>query len=116
MCVGTIPSAEDPIAAVLDFEGAAVADYERLSHRLHASCRHRRLQGCLYHWMKHYPEGFRVIEFWRGRESFERFLVDEFQPLLAELGLGEPLLTIESMPAQTIAEAEGLEPDCDDQP
>ena len=102
MSAGTIHASAHPIAAVLDFEGVAMADYERLSERLNPSCRHRRLQGCLFHWMKQYPGGFRVIEFWTGRDLFEWFLDNEFRPLLRELGLVEPHLTIEAVPEDAV--------------
>lgn len=106
MCTGTIHTMTDPVAAILDFEGASAADYARLTQRWNPHRPHRRLQGCVYHWIRHYPEGFRVIEFWRGRALFERFLSEELLPLLSELALEPPLLTIESVPADAIDEAD----------
>jgi hypothetical protein len=98
--------ANGPIAAILDFAGADAADYRRLSDRLHPDSKQRRLQGCLYHWMRAYPDGFRVIEFWTGRELFERFLDREFQPLLRELGLVDPVLVIEAVPEDMLFDDE----------
>ncbi|GAA3613010.1 hypothetical protein [Microlunatus ginsengisoli] len=111
MPTGSTDTASGPIAAILDFEGAADEDYRRLSDRMHAACRSRRLKGCLFHWVKSYPDGFRVIEFWSGRDPFEWFLVHEFRPLLAELGLVEPLLTIEPVPEDAVF---GTDDDFDD--
>jgi hypothetical protein len=102
MAAGTIHTTADPIAAILDFEGGSADDYERLSDRMRPTCRNRRLQGCLYHWMKYYPDGFRVIEFWRGRDLFDRFLIEELRPVVRELGLVEPRLTIESVPPDAL--------------
>ena len=113
MSAGTIHATAHPIAAVLDFEGVAMADYERLSERLNPSCRHRRLQGCLFHWMKQYPGGFRVIEFWTGRDPFEWFLENEFRPLLRELGLVEPHLTIEAVPEDAIFGIDDMDDEVD---
>jgi hypothetical protein len=111
MSTGTIHATAHPIAAVLDFDGVAMDDYQRLCERLNPTRRHRRLQGCLFHWVKSYPEGFRVIEFWSGRELFDWFLDNEFRPLLRELGLVEPHLTIESVPEDAIF---GIEDETED--
>jgi hypothetical protein len=102
MATGTMHTTADPIAAILDFEGSSADDYERLSERMRPNCRHRRLQGCIYHWMKHYPDGFRLIQFWLGRDGFERFLIDELRPVVRELGLVEPRLTIEAVPPDAL--------------
>ncbi len=117
MSTGTIHATAHPIAAVLDFEGAAMEDYQRLSERLSPTYRHRRLQGCLFHWVKSYPEGFRVIEFWSGRDLFDWFLDHEFRPLLRELGLVDPRMTIEPVPEDAIFgtdETDGDETDADE--
>jgi hypothetical protein len=110
MSVGPMDEASGPIAAILDFAGADATDYRRLSDRLHTGSRRHRLQGCLYHWMRSYPDGFRVIEFWMGREPFERFLDHEFRPLIRELGMIEPVLSIEAVPEDVLFDDKQVDP------
>lgn len=105
MSSGTIDTAPGPIAAILDFPGATPGDRQRLSDALGPDRPQRRLQGCLYHWLKQYPDGFRVIEFWRRQDLFEQFWDAELRPLLRELGVSEPHVTIERLPPQVLDEA-----------
>jgi hypothetical protein len=90
-----------PIAAILDFAGATPSDQQRLADNLMSEPR-RRLNGCLFHWLKPYPDGFRVIEFWRCQDLFDRFWNGELKPLLDHLGVGEPYVRIEQVPEDVL--------------
>jgi hypothetical protein len=82
-----------PIAVVIDFLNTSCADYDRLIEKMGLFPGATGLPGCLFHWARSTPDGLRITEVWRNRESFEIYLTEKLVPAVADLGLSEPEIT-----------------------
>ena len=80
----------DPVAVVLDFVGSTLGDYDHVIDGMDLAPRGQGLPGCLFHWVRSTPDGIRVSEVWRNRETFEFFLGEELLPVLGYLRLADP--------------------------
>jgi hypothetical protein len=80
----------EPIAAVIDLINTSCADYDRLIDKLGLSPRGTGVPGCFFHWARSTPDGLRIMEVWRNRESFEIYLTERLAPGIADIGLPEP--------------------------
>jgi len=77
------------VAVQLDFNGATLEHYDRINEAIGRlpggpASRHE-----LFHWVTDTGDGFRVVDVWETRESFDRFLHERLEPAFAELGLGQ---------------------------
>jgi hypothetical protein len=87
-------SALSPIAAVIDFVNTSCAQYDGLIEKMGLSPRGSGLPGCLFHWARSTPDGLRIMEVWRNRDSFEPYLAQVMRPAIAGLRLSEPEITV----------------------
>lgn len=83
-----------PIAAVIDFVNTTCAQYDRLIEKMGLSPGGTGLPGCLFHWARSTPDGLRITEVWRNRDSFESYLAAGVGPVIADLRLAEPEITL----------------------
>jgi len=75
------------VAVQLDFPGATLAQYDAINELIGRfpggpASRHE-----LFHWVTATDEGFRVVDVWESRESFEGFLRDTLRPVFQEVGV-----------------------------
>lgn len=74
------------VAVQLDFLGATLDQYDEINEAIGRlpggpASRHE-----LFHWVTAIDDGFRVVDVWESRDSFDRFLHERLQPAFAELG------------------------------
>jgi len=98
----------------MDFVPMTAGEYERLVEQLKPSRTARGLSNPVFHWVKEYPDGIRVIEIWPSRRTLTSFIETVLQPLLRHLGLSEPKLTLHDIP-DYLDISGAPEPDVNDQ-
>ncbi len=86
-----------PVAVIMDFLAMTVDDYERMTKQLELGGGPR-LSRRLYHWMRAYPDGVRVIEIWPDIRPFVRFLDRAVRPVVSSLRLSEPKVSFHPVP------------------
>jgi hypothetical protein len=86
------------IAVIMDFLPMTAAEYDRLVEQLELSRAARGSSNAVFHWLKKYPDGIRVIEIWSARRPLTSFIETVLQPSLRDLGLSEPKLTFHDIP------------------
>ncbi|GAC1436547.1 MAG: hypothetical protein NVSMB51_08160 [Solirubrobacteraceae bacterium] len=68
------------VAAVLDFEGATLAQYDEVIKSMGFSPGGSGAPGALFHWVAQTDTGLRVVDVWEDRAKFERFAQEEIGP------------------------------------
>ena len=89
---------EGPVAVVIDFKAMTVDDYEQMTEQLDLLREGTAPSSRLYHWMRVYPDGVRVIEIWQELDSFGSFLEGTVRPVLRSRSLSEPKLAFHPIP------------------
>lgn len=82
------------VAFVLEFEGATLDDYNKVSYELMGlEPGGKAPPGALFHWVTATEGGIRVTDVWESDEAFQKFADEEIGPKTAQVGLGEPSVT-----------------------
>jgi len=78
-----------PIAVVMDFVDATLAQYDRVSAAMGSEP--DAPDGCLFHWVTATAGGIRITDVWESAAQFERFALDRIGPITDAVGV--PWLT-----------------------
>jgi hypothetical protein len=81
------------IAAVLDFEGATLDQYDQVVKKMGFSPQGKASPGLLFHWVTKTDGGVRVTDVWDTKEQFESFAQEKIGPISAEVGMPEPSMS-----------------------
>ncbi|MDX6721326.1 MAG: hypothetical protein QOJ63_3580 [Solirubrobacteraceae bacterium] len=83
------------IAAVLDFKGATLEQYDQVIERMGFEPRGPGAQGGLFHWVTATDDGIRVTDVWESAEQFQQFADEQIGPISQEVGIaGPPAVTL----------------------
>ena len=74
-------------AVQLDFEGATLEDYDKVSGILGFPDGGAGPRGSLFHWATATPTGLRISDVWADREAFDRFQAEQVGPTMAQAGI-----------------------------
>jgi hypothetical protein len=78
------------VAAVLDFEGATLEQYDEVIARMNFSPGGPGAPGGMFHWCTATETGIRVTDVWESREQFDAFATDHIGPITASVGVPAP--------------------------
>jgi hypothetical protein len=76
-----------PVAVVLDFKGATLEQYDQVIERLGLDPGGRGPPGSLFHWVTKTDEGIRVTDVWQDRETFQRYIDEQVDPVSRAVGV-----------------------------
>ena len=105
-----VPSADGPtgaagseigagsLAVIMDFVPMTTDEYDRVVEEVELSRTARRMSSPVFHWVREYPDGIRVIEIWPALEPLTSFIQSVLRPVLRDLRLPEPKLTFHDVP------------------
>lgn len=78
------------IGVVLEFEGATLAQYDRIIEKMKFTPRGKGGPGGLFHWVTATESGIRVTDVWETQEHFQTFADEQIGPFSQEVGLPKP--------------------------
>jgi hypothetical protein len=82
------------IAAVLEFEGATLDQYDQVIQRMGFSPSGPGGPGGLFHWVEKTDSGIRVTDVWESKDHFEKFAAEQIGPHTQAVGVpGPPKIT-----------------------
>jgi len=82
------------IAAVLEFPGGTLDQYDQVIERMGFQHEGAGAPGALFHWATQTENAVLVTDVWADRETFDRFAEERIGPITAEVGIpGPPRIT-----------------------
>jgi hypothetical protein len=78
------------VAAVLDFEGATLDQYDQTITKMGLQPQGAGAPGGLFHWVTATDSGIRVTDVWETKEQFEKFAEEQIGPITAAVGIPNP--------------------------
>lgn len=78
---------EGTIAVIVDFDGATLDQYDAAIDSVGLSSGGSAAPGCLFHWTSATDGGFRAIDVWSDRATFEAYAQSHIMPAAASAGL-----------------------------
>jgi hypothetical protein len=78
------------VAAVLDFDGATLEQYDEVMKRMNFSPGGPGAPGGMFHWCAATDTGVRITDVWESQEHFEAFANDHIGPITAQVGVPAP--------------------------
>ena len=78
------------VAAVLEFEGATLEQYDEVIRKMNFSPGGKGAPGGMFHWCTATDSGVRVTDVWESQEEFEAFATEHIGPITAEVGVPAP--------------------------
>ncbi|MEZ2390847.1 hypothetical protein AB6813_15145 [bacterium RCC_150] len=81
------------VAAIMDFTGNNLEDYDKVVERLGLTPGGPGAPGGLFHWVSGTDGGARIVDVWRTREQADAFYQEILGPVTAELGIQPPETT-----------------------
>jgi hypothetical protein len=80
------------IAAVLDFDGGTLEQYDECVKLMGLEPGGDAPPNALFHWVT--DSGVRVTDVWESQEAFDKFGAESIGPIAAKVGLSAPTITI----------------------
>ena len=79
-----------PIAAILDFTGATLDQYDEVVRLMGLTPGGAGPAGSISHWVAATEDGIRVVDVWSTQEAFDEFAQTQIGPFSAKVGLAPP--------------------------
>ena len=80
------------VGLILDFKGATLDQYDEVVKKMDLGG--KTAPGGIYHWVAPTDDGFRVVDVWEDRATFDKFAEEKIGPITAEVGIeGPPEIT-----------------------
>jgi hypothetical protein len=76
------------VALVLDFKGATLDQYDQVVEKMDLGG--KTAPGGIFHWVTATDDGFRVVDLWEDRATFDKFAEEKIGPIGAEVGIPNP--------------------------
>jgi hypothetical protein len=76
------------VALILDFKGATLDQYDQVVEKMDLGG--KPAPGGISHWCAATDDGFRVVDVWEDRATFDKFAEEKIGPLSAEAGMPNP--------------------------
>ena len=76
------------VALVLDFKGATLDQYDQVLEKMDLGG--KTPPGGIFHWATATDEGFRAVDVWEDRASFDKFAEEAIGPIGQEVGIPNP--------------------------
>ena len=82
-----------PVAVEMNFQGATIAQYDRVLEKMGLSPGGAGPEGSISHWVAKTDNGVRVVDVWETKEQFERHAQEQIGPHTKEVGIeSEPTI------------------------
>lgn len=78
------------VAVVLDFKGATLDQYDQVLEKMGLKSGGAGAPGGISHFCTKTDDGFRVVDVWEDKETFEKFQEEQIGPFAAEVGFPSP--------------------------
>jgi hypothetical protein len=79
------------VAVIQDFEGATLQQYDQIIEKMGITPGGKHSDpGCLFHWVTKTNDGLRVVDVWKTREQFDKFIAEQVVPQSLEAGFPKP--------------------------
>ena len=78
------------VAVQLDFRGATLEQYDEMNERIGLLPGGPPSPQELFHWVAKTDDGFRVVDVWESRDTFETFEREKLNPIYGEVGIPRP--------------------------
>jgi hypothetical protein len=79
-----------PIAVIMDFKGATLDQYDQVVASMPFTAGGPGIAGGLFHWVAKTDDGFRIVDVWEDRETFDRFVEEQMMPGAQRVGFSGP--------------------------
>jgi hypothetical protein len=87
-----------PIAAVMQFTGATLEQYDQVIEKMGFAPGGAGAPGGLFHWVAATDDGLLVTDVWETAEQFQQFADEQIGPITQEVGFaGPPEVTIHEL-------------------
>jgi hypothetical protein len=78
------------VAVEMEFEGATLAQYERVMELMGLEPGGDAPPHALFHWATETDSGLHIVDVWETREAFDRFAEEQIGPHSATAGFPNP--------------------------
>lgn len=78
------------VAVVLDFKGATLDQYDQILEKMGLTSGGAGAPGGISHFATKTDDGFRVVDVWEEKATFEKFAEEKIGPIGQEVGLPNP--------------------------
>jgi hypothetical protein len=75
------------VAVELNFRGATLDQYDQVIQKMGLKQGGATPPGAISHWVAKTDDGFRVVDVWESKETFERFAQEKIGPYTREAGI-----------------------------
>jgi hypothetical protein len=83
-----------PVAIVMEFDGATLAQYDKVVELMGLTPGGAGPPGSVFHWVAETDDGIVVTDVWESQEQFEKFAQEQIGPHTQAAGFpGPPQLT-----------------------
>lgn len=76
------------------FSGGTIEQYEQVITKMGFEHHGKGPPGAVFHWVTKTDDGLKVVDVWESPEQFQAFADSQIGPFSAEVGLGEPEITM----------------------
>ena len=79
------------VGLILDFNGGTLDQYDQIVEKMDLGGKVP--PGAIFHWVAATDGGFRVVDVWGDRATFDKFAEEKIGPISAEVGAPQPEIT-----------------------
>ncbi len=76
------------VGLIVDFDGGTIEQYDQMNEKMEIG--DKAPPGCHFHWSTKTDNGFRVVDVWDDRATFDAFFQEKVGPHAGEVGIPEP--------------------------
>jgi hypothetical protein len=79
------------VGLILDVKGSTLDQYDQILEKMDLGG--KAPPGAIFHWVAATDDGWRVIDVWEDRATFDKFAEEKIGPISAEVGAPQPEIT-----------------------
>jgi hypothetical protein len=79
------------VGLILEFKGSTLDQYDQIVEKMDLGGKVP--PGAIFHWVAATDDGWRVIDVWEDRATFDKFAEEKIGPISAEVGAPQPEIT-----------------------
>jgi hypothetical protein len=79
------------VGLILEFKGSTLDQYDQILEKMDLGGKVP--PGAIFHWAAATDDGWRVIDVWEDRATFDKFAEEKIGPISAEVGAPQPEIT-----------------------
>jgi hypothetical protein len=79
------------VGLILEFKGSTLDQYDQILEKMDLGGKVP--PGAIFHWAAATDDGWRAIDVWEDRATFDKFAEEKIGPISAEVGAPQPEIT-----------------------